>query len=220
MLEITFKFTGTTPKKFVNEMANLRRNIQRRLIDQPARTLAGRSYNGLGPTTEREVKRVVQVPQWWLKESEAIKVNNRSLGSRGRVVTVRLRSRNLPLAALRPNYRAGREAGFSGGYGGGTAYTIYKGQRQTARNVWQKPSAANPTAVQPGGTFFDNDAYLTREKGAERFPVRRWRGLTISNYYRNDTGRRQLPALKAAFVSRIKHVSRIQAARLLTGRVR
>lgn len=208
-MTIELKFKGTTPKQLLNRIRRIPHDIQRNLIEAPAKAIARKGQR----TVSSEMREKLNLSDRFLRENitgTVIRRGNRSVTAR-----IRIKSRMAPIRMFRPHYFAGAEAQRGNTYGRGTAYTIYKGQRQLAGNVFQRPSVANPNISPTAGFRYGANDYLTRgSSDDEKWPVRPWRGINVANYYRNDVGRRELPHLRSEMTRLVRQEMRARSARV------
>lgn len=208
MASVSLTFRGTTPRQLASRIKRLPRQIEQRMIEQPAKRLAGRGRNGLLKTTSREVRRGLAAPAKMIESPRMMSVKAIRKGRGHWIVRLILRARMIPISAFRPHYSAGREAGRGDRYGRGTAYTMYRGRRERAEHVFEKPSQVGRKKV-----FWQRDPV---ENPAAR--IRAWRGIALANYFRNEEGRGELPALKRSWIDAFKGEIRRASTRVFGSR--
>lgn len=203
---------GTTPAALARRLRRIPQQIRQQAIQRPTTRLR----REIPKEIDKDIRKTVAISQANIRQLGVLTSFVRNIPNGKKIRTI-IRSRMIPLEMLRARYFPGREAGAGSAYGRGTSYTLYKGERQTARNVFQRPSTANP-GTRRGGRLrgLADDAYITRRgEDVDRFPIRRWRGLNIASFYRNDRGRRQLPALRGTLAGLARQIMVEQMARIL-----
>lgn len=198
MPAVEMKHVGTKPGQLESKLRKHVENIEKKGIIVTANKLA----RMMPKVLSKEIRRKLNVSDRFIRQKRAIVA--KVIGGRlNRTVRVSIKTIMIPISEFRPKYSAGREAGLSQQYGTGTQYTIYKGQRETAANVFQRPSVAN-VDIEPSPLFSGGPSdFYTRHAGEDR-AFRRWRGLALSNYYRNVVGRQQLPQMKRTVIAEVK----------------